>query len=113
VETALAQASVVVVPSLGGEVFGFVLAENMLRALPVVASDLGAFREVLGDTGLTFRTGDAADLASALARVLDDPPLAAALAQRARRRALDFFSQSRMIEAHARVYQEVFSVMKA
>ncbi len=113
VETALAQASVVVVPSLGGEVFGFVLAENMLRALPVVASDLGAFKEVLGETGLTFRTGDAADLASALARVLDDPPLAAALAQRARRRALDFFSQSRMIEAHARVYQEAFSVMKA
>jgi len=28
-----------------GEVFGLVVAENMLRALPVVASDLGAFVE--------------------------------------------------------------------
>ena len=44
---ALAQSSVVVVPSLGGEVFGLVVAENMLRALAVVASDLGAFVEVL------------------------------------------------------------------
>jgi glycogen synthase len=107
VETALAKAAVVVVPSLGGEVFGFVVAENMLRALPVVASDIGAFREVLGDTGLMFRTGDALDLSRALLRVLDDPLLAAALGQRARRRALDFFSQSRMIEAHARVYRDV------
>ena len=64
----LSQALAVVVPSLGGEVFGLVVAENMLRALPVVASDLGAFTEVLGDTGLTFRTGDATALASSLSR---------------------------------------------
>jgi len=71
-ETALAQSSVVVVPSLGGEVFGLVVAENMARAMPIVASDLGAFTEVLGDTGLVFRTGDAADLAAAISRLLDD-----------------------------------------
>jgi glycosyltransferase involved in cell wall biosynthesis len=106
VETALAQAAVVVVPSLGGEVFGLVVAENMLRALPVVASDLGAFVEVLGDAGLMFHTGDPADLAAALTRLLDDPSWAAALGQRARQRALDFFSQSRMIEAHARLYRK-------
>ena len=112
-ETALAQAVAVVVPSLGGEVFGLVVAENMLRALPVVASDIGAFVEVLGGTGLTFRTGDVADLARALSRVLDDAPFAASVGQRARERALDFCSRSRMIEAHARVYQEVRSGMKA
>ncbi len=46
---ALAHATVVVVPSLGGEVFGLVVVENMLRGLPVIASDLGAFVEVLGE----------------------------------------------------------------
>jgi glycosyltransferase involved in cell wall biosynthesis len=105
-DAAFGQASAVVVPSLGGEVFGLVVTENMLRALPVVASDIGAFLEVLGGAGLTFRTGDAADLARALSLILDDPSLAASLGQRARRRALDF-SQSRMIEAHARLYQLV------
>jgi len=104
-EEELARAYALVVPSLGGEVFGLVLAENMARALPIVASDLGAFSEVLGDAGLTFRTGDAAALAVALARLLDDPANAGSMGQRARQRALDFCDKSRMIEAHARLYR--------
>jgi glycogen synthase len=106
-DAALAEASVVVVPSLGGEVFGLVVAENMLRGLPVITSDLGAFVEVLGDGGLTFRTGDAGALAQELARILDEPALAAQLAQRARQRALEFCDFPRMLEAHARIYRQV------
>ncbi len=107
VESVLAQASVVVVPSLGGEVFGLVAAENMLRGLPVVASDLGAFREVLGDAGVTFRTGDAQDLARCLERLLRDYSLAASLGGLARRRILDSFSFQRMIDGHAKLYGEL------
>ena len=103
----LSRASAVVVPSLGGEVFGLVVAENMLRALPVVTSDLGAFAEVLGDTGLTFRTGDAAALAASLSRLLDDPAFAATLGRRARERALDFCDRGRMLESHASLYRKV------
>jgi glycogen(starch) synthase len=106
---ALAHASVVVVPSLGGEVFGLVVAENMARGLPVITSDLGAFVEVLGEGGLTFRTGDAGALARELARILSDPALAARLAQMARQRALNFCDFRRMLEAHARIYKEVLS----
>jgi len=109
-DAALTQSSVVVVPSLGGEVFGLVVAENMLRALPVVASDLGAFVEVLGDAGFTFRTGDAAALAAALSRLLDDPSLATRLGHRARERALDFCSRERMLESHANVYRRILKL---
>jgi glycosyltransferase involved in cell wall biosynthesis len=105
IEAALACALALVVPSLGGEVFGLVVGENMARGLPIVASDLGAFTEVLGGAGLTFRTGDAADLAAALARLLDDPSLATALGHRARQRALDFCDRERMLHSHARVYR--------
>jgi glycosyltransferase involved in cell wall biosynthesis len=108
-DAALAHAAVVVVPSLGGEVFGLVVAENMARGLPVITSDLGAFVEVLGEGGLTFRTGDAGALTRELARILDDPALASRLAQIARQRALDFCDFRRMLEAHARVYQEICS----
>lgn len=111
-EAALARVSAVVVPSLGGEVFGLVVAENMLRALPVVASDLGVFVELLSGAGLTFRTGDASELAVTLARLLDDPPLGARLGQHARQRALDFCSKSRMIEEHTRVYNEIYLAAK-
>jgi len=103
-EATLAHAAVVVVPSLGGEVFGMVVAENMARGLPVVASDLGAFVEVLGKAGLTFRTGDESHLASVLTGLLDDSLAAIQVGQLARRRALDFFNQQSMVQHHARLY---------
>lgn len=103
-EEALTHVDILVAPSLGGEVFGMVVAENMLRGLAVVASDLGSFVEVLGDCGKTFKTGDAIDLANCLAQLLDDPASSQRLGLAARRRALDFFSLRRMIEGHARIY---------
>jgi glycogen synthase len=107
IDSAFAGASIVVVPSLGGEVFGLVLAENMSRGLPVVASNVGCFAEVLGDAGLTFRVGDAKDLARQVARLLDDSALASAIGSRARRRIFESFSQSCMIEAHAQLYRRL------
>jgi glycogen(starch) synthase len=109
IEKELAKSFAVVVPSLGGEVFGLVVAENMLRALPVVASDLGAFVEVLGNGGATFHTADASDLASKLVQLLDDPVSAAQLGQRGRLRALEFYSLPRMVDAHAAVYRRLIS----
>jgi glycosyltransferase involved in cell wall biosynthesis len=106
-DSAIASASVVVVPSIAGEVFGMVLAETMLRGLPIVASDLGSFVEVLGDAGLTFRVADAKGLAFQIARLLEDSTLAAELGVRARHRILDHFSLEQMIQAHARVYRDV------
>jgi glycosyltransferase involved in cell wall biosynthesis len=105
----LASVSIVVVPSLGGEVFGLVLAENMLRRLPVVASDLGAFAEVLGDAGLTFETGNSAALAAQLLRLLDDPELCAVLGRRARERASEFCDFQRMLNAHEQVYRAILA----
>jgi glycogen(starch) synthase len=107
VEIAIASAVAVVVPSLGGEVFGLVIAENMQRGVPVVASDLGAFREVLGETGITFRTGDPADLASKLERVLHDPLLSLSVAHSARQRCERLFRCDTMIQRHADLYQEL------
>jgi glycosyltransferase involved in cell wall biosynthesis len=106
-DSTLAKASLIVVPSLGGEVFGLVLAENMSRGLPVVASNIGCFAEVLGDAGLTFHVGDAKDLARQIARLLDDPALVSAIGTRARRRIFENYPRSRMIEAHAQLYRRL------
>jgi glycosyltransferase involved in cell wall biosynthesis len=106
-EEMISGARAIVVPSLAGEVFGLVVAENMLRAIPVIASDLGPFVEILGNAGVTFRKQDPVDLGNQIAKLLDDPGRAAQLAQRARQRALDYYPRSRMIEAHARLYESV------
>jgi phosphatidyl-myo-inositol alpha-mannosyltransferase len=82
----LAQADVVVAPNTHGESFGIVLVEAMAAGAAVVASDLPAFRRVLGDGrhGVLFPTGDASLLAAAVTALLDDPGRSALLRERAR-----------------------------
>jgi phosphatidylinositol alpha-mannosyltransferase len=62
-------------PNTGGESFGIVTAEAMAAGLPIVASDIPAFRDVLrgGQAGELFAAGDPEDLARVAARLLDDP----------------------------------------
>jgi glycogen synthase len=109
-DAALSRSTLLVVPSLGGEVFGLVLAENMLRGIPVLASDLGSFVEVLGDSGRTFRTGDASDLARQMALLLNDRAQAAALGELGRERVLGFYAERNMIGRHARMYYDIFEI---
>lgn len=61
----MARAAYVVVPSRSYENFPLVVAEAFANGTPVIASDLGAFAEIVraGVTGLLFRPGDAAQLA--------------------------------------------------
>jgi phosphatidyl-myo-inositol alpha-mannosyltransferase len=61
-------------PNTGGESFGIVTAEAMAAGLPIVASDIPAFRQVLrnGQAGELFATGDPEALARAASGLLDD-----------------------------------------
>jgi glycosyltransferase involved in cell wall biosynthesis len=68
----MAGAAAVVVPSWY-EGFGLPALEALACGTPVVAADLAALREVLGDQAELAPPGDPAALAAALARVLDDP----------------------------------------
>jgi phosphatidyl-myo-inositol alpha-mannosyltransferase len=61
-------------PNTGQESFGVILLEAMAARTAIVASDLDAFRRVLGggSAGALFATGDPDGLAVALAETLDD-----------------------------------------
>jgi phosphatidylinositol alpha-mannosyltransferase len=92
----LRSVDVYVAPNTGGESFGIILLEAMAAGTPIVASDLQAFRLVIGPSedragagrpgsdrtgtdsgraGLLFRNQDPHGLAGALDRVLADPAL--------------------------------------
>jgi phosphatidyl-myo-inositol alpha-mannosyltransferase len=87
---ALRSVDVFCAPNTGGESFGIVLAEALAAGAPVLASDLDAFRAVLGEAGALFPAGDAAGLADRLGELLDDPTRRGALSAAGRLRAGDF-----------------------
>jgi phosphatidylinositol alpha-mannosyltransferase len=103
-----AAADVFVSPALGQESFGIVLVEAMAAGLPVVATEIPGYREVVDDgiEGLLVPPGDVAALSSAMGRVLEDGELAKSLGEagRARARRYSWDVVGRDIEA---LYAEV------
>jgi phosphatidyl-myo-inositol alpha-mannosyltransferase len=84
-----AAADVFIGPARGGESFGIVLIEAMAAGLPVVASDIDGWREVVRDgvDGLLVPPDDPPALAGSVRAVLDDPDLARRLGEAGRARA--------------------------
>lgn len=104
----LEAATVVLVPSIH-EGFGLVALEAALAARPVVASSVEGIPEVVvhEETGLLVPRGDADALAGAVARLLEDPALAAALGARARERAIERFGVDRCVDGYVEVYRRI------
>ena len=105
-------ADVLCAPSLRGESFGMILLEAMAARTPIVASDLPGYRKVIGTRGhsgapmlpgLLVPPGDPLALGSALRLVLDDPTLAASLADAGDARA-QRFSMDSLAEAYVGIY---------
>jgi phosphatidylinositol alpha-mannosyltransferase len=90
-----AAADVFLAPATGGESFGIVLVEAMAAGVPVVASDIAGYRDVVGDrdhggVGFLVPPEDPPALAGAVRRLLADPGLAADLRQAGPARAARF-----------------------
>ena len=81
--------------------------EYMAAGRPVVATAVGATPELIEDGrhGLLVPPEDAAALAAAVRRLLDDPGLAVRLAGAARRRARECYSRERMVERFMAFYE--------
>ncbi|MEV6862336.1 glycosyltransferase family 4 protein [Streptosporangium subroseum] len=95
-------------PNLGGESFGIVLTEAMSAGAAILASDIPAFRKVLGEgqAGALFTTGDASSLAREAAALLDDPVRRAKLSDEARQ-AVWKYDWSTVARDVLRVYETV------
>jgi phosphatidylinositol alpha-mannosyltransferase len=103
----LSAADAFVAPALGQESFGMVLIEALAAGVPVVASDIAGYREVVRDgvEGLLVPAGDSQALAAALHRVLTDGQLAQRLREAGRARALQF-SWASVVDRIEAVYKE-------
>lgn len=105
----LGRAGMAVLPTLG-EGMSNVLLEALAAGCPVVTTDIPANREVVVDgvSGLLVRPGDAAALAAAMRRILDEAGLAARLEAGGRTRIAEHFD----IRAVARRYLDLFAAVR-
>jgi glycosyltransferase involved in cell wall biosynthesis len=88
------------------EGFGLAVVEAMAGGLPVIASAVPGLREVVGDAGLFFSTGDHLGLAHRVEELLREPVLRSDLAERGRKRA-ESFDVNRTASAYALLYKAV------
>jgi glycosyltransferase involved in cell wall biosynthesis len=82
----IAGAAVFVYPSLY-EGFGFPVAQAMAAGAPVITSNTSCLPEITGEAASLVDPRSAAEIAAALARLLESPTLRAELSERGRQRA--------------------------
>jgi phosphatidyl-myo-inositol alpha-mannosyltransferase len=105
---ALLGAKALVAPSLGQESFGMVLTRAFACALPVVASDIPGYREVLDPSAsVAVPPGDTAALTDAVAALVEDEPNRVALGEAARSLAVDLYAWPGIARRLERIYEQV------
>lgn len=101
----LAAAPIFVSPSLY-EPFGLTVLEAAQAGAALVLADIPSFRELWSDAALFFSPRNAATLAAAANRLIDDPALRATLGLAARERAADYTIEC-TVEGMGRLYRQV------
>lgn len=103
----LRASEVVLLPSIYGENLPTVLMEAGGCGRPVVASDVGGISDIVADreTGLLVRPGDAAGIADAVVRLLEDRDLAEAMGRAGRQRMERLFDAHGWVANLRRVYE--------
>jgi len=99
-QAAMEDVAAVLMPSVWEETAGLAAIEQMMRGGLVIAADIGGLGEVVGDSGLRFPSGSTEALAQCMRSVLRHPEMIAKRGGAARRRALDLFSDQRMVKEY-------------
>jgi phosphatidylinositol alpha-mannosyltransferase len=103
----LAACEVFCAPATGRESFGIVLVEAMAAGLPVVASDIPGYREVVRHDveGILVPPSDPGSLAEATSRLLEEPEVAGKMGKAGRARARRY-SWDRVAKEVEEAYEE-------
>ena len=101
------KADIFVHPAKWPEPFNRTAPEAMLAKLPIVASDSGALPEILGDSGVIYRTGDISELKRSLNVLIEDKNLRENLGQKAYNKCIKDYSPDVITERILREYRNL------
>jgi len=102
------ESAITVVPSVY-EGFGFPAAEAMACGTPVIASDGGALREVVGDAGIVVPSRDEVSLASAIDNLLGNTKLRQELSHKGIERVKTHFNWDSASSKMVALYKQVIA----
>ncbi len=110
IEEVLVGADLFLLPS-ETESFGLAALEALSCEVPVIATDVGGLPEVVenGVSGLLLPVGDVEGMAAAALELLLDDERRRRLGVTGRRRALERFEQSEVVERYRSIYRRVLS----
>lgn len=110
VEQILSGADLFLLPS-ETESFGLSALEAMSCEVPVIATRVGGLPEVVdhGETGMLFEVGDVESMAAAAIELLKDDTRRRQMGLLGRERAIERFSEDRVVELYREVYNRVLS----
>ena len=91
------------------EGMSYAILEAMSSGIPIVATDVGANRELIrqGVEGYLYKPGDLEGLVNYLLTLIDDKPLVAKMGGAARKKIVENYSFEGMVSAYERLYREV------
>jgi phosphatidylinositol alpha-mannosyltransferase len=109
----LTRTKALIAPSLGGESFGMVLTRAYACALPVVASDIPGYREVLTpEAAVSVAPDDPAALIEATISLLADEPRRVAMGAAARQVALQRYAWSDIASRLEAIYERAIAAVR-
>jgi glycosyltransferase involved in cell wall biosynthesis len=99
---------IAVFPSLW-EGFGLTVAEAMTAKVPVIGTDISAFKEVIGEDGILVERKNPAAIAAEAIHLMESPEIRQKLAEQGYERVVQQFSIKRTVEQYANLYRELTS----
>jgi len=108
VENVLSDARILVAPSVIEESFGRVAIEGFACGVPVIASNLGGFKEIIenGKDGILVEPKNPGGIAEAMLKIIKNPQYATELTLKARRKVEQSYNLQCCLDLTKKVYQE-------
>jgi ADP-heptose:LPS heptosyltransferase/glycosyltransferase involved in cell wall biosynthesis len=113
VEKILTEARILVAPSVIEESFGRVIVEAFACGVPVIATKVGGFQEIVEDKkdGLLVEPHSPESISDAILTLLKDSDLANRLVKRAREKVEALYTMPRCLEATGQVYKKTLKTL--
>ncbi|UCD15405.1 MAG: glycosyltransferase, partial [Candidatus Omnitrophota bacterium] len=114
IENILKNARMLVAPSVIEESFGRVVIEAFGSGVPVIATKVGGFAEIIehGKDGLLIEAASSSAIADAIIKILNEPAYAKSLVQNAYEKAVTRYTMQKCLIETEKVYRETLTLKR-